>query len=195
LAAWTGIDALTHAIEGYVARGASPISDALNLHAIELVAAHLRPAVAGRREDLYRMLVASCVTGEGFHNAGLGLAHALANAVQGHHSVHHGATCGVFLPHVMDFNLIACPDKFARVARALGEPIDGLSTVAAARRSGAAVRELMADTGAPTTLRELGVEEPDVETLAAEAHAHFDRPPNPRASTVGQLAELYRAAA
>ena len=194
LAVATGMDALTHAIEGFVANGASPMSDALCLHATRLIAEWFRPAAAGRPDALYRMLVASCVAGCGFHNAGLGLVHALANTAQNHFPLHHGTTCGVLLPHVMDYNVIAVPGKFAQLARALGVNTGGLADVEAARRGVTAVTELMRDIGAADSLAGLGVSAGSFEQLAAEAPAHFDWAPNPRAATVKDAVSLYQAA-
>ena len=190
----TGMDALTHAIEGFVANGASPMSDALCLHATRLIAESFRPAAAGRPDALYRMLVASCVAGCGFHNAGLGLVHALANTAQNHFPLHHGTTCGVLLPHVMDYNVIAAPGKFAQLAQALGADIDGLPDYEAARHSVSAVTQLMQDIGAANTLSSLGVSADKFGELAEEATGNFDWAPNPRRATIGDAKILYAAA-
>jgi alcohol dehydrogenase len=155
----TGMDALTHALEGYVAVGATPMTDAINIKAIKLVGDYLRPAVAGDKEALYQMLIASCLAGIAFHNSGLGLVHALANTAGGYFPVHHGVTNSIILPHVMEFNLIANQRKFADIASALGENIEGLSEREAALSSVVAVNQLAEDVGLPTTLSEIGVNE------------------------------------
>jgi alcohol dehydrogenase class IV len=194
IAAGTGMDALTHAIEGYVAQGANPLTDALNLAAVRMIGAHLRPAVAGDPDALYQMLIASCMAGAGFHDAGLGLVHALANTLGGHFGVHHGTANALFLPYVMEFNVPANPPKFAAIAAALGERVDGLSTIAAAKRAPAAVHELAADVGVPRTLTELNIPADAIGRLAEDALVQIDRPGNPRTNSRADLEALYRAA-
>ncbi|MGI8311749.1 iron-containing alcohol dehydrogenase [Saccharopolyspora hattusasensis] len=194
ITAGTGMDALTHAVEGYVAKGANPFTDALNLAAIKLIGTYLRPAVAGDGDALYQMLVASCMAGAGFHDAGLGLVHALANTLGGHFGVHHGTANALFLPYVMEFNVAANPPKFATIADALGERVDDLSTIAAAKRAPATVHELAADVGVPRTLTELSIPEDAIPRLADDALSQIDRPGNPRSNTKSDLEALYRAA-
>lgn len=194
IAAGTGMDALTHAIEGYVAKGANPLTDALNLAAIRMIGEHLRPAVAGRPESLYQMLVASCMAGAGFHDAGLGLVHALANTLGGHFGVHHGTANALFLPYVMEFNVVAAPAKFAAITEALGEPTSGLSVIAAAKRAPQLVHELARDTSVPRTLTELDIPSDAIPALAEDALVQMDRPGNPRPNTRADLEALYRAA-
>jgi alcohol dehydrogenase class IV len=195
VAAATGMDALAHAIEGYTTSGATPLSDALTLAAIRIVGRDLRPAVAGDLDARFRMLQASCLAGAGFHNVGLGVAHALSSIVGGHYPIHHGVITGLFLPHVMRFNLIANVDKFADVAEALGEVRGDLSQRAFAARAPEAVTELMLDIGVPTTLREVDVPESAFATIAAEAGGHLDAPGNPRRNTAADLEEICRQAA
>ncbi|BCB75305.1 L-threonine dehydrogenase [Phytohabitans flavus] len=194
IAAGTGMDALTHAIEGYVAKGANPLTDALNLAAISAIGRHLRPAVAGDSTALYEMLIASCMAGAGFHDAGLGLVHALANTLGGHFGVHHGTANALFLPYVMEFNVPANPPKFAAIAVALGEPTAGLSTIAAAKRAPALVHELAADIGVARTLTELNIPADAIPQLAEDALTQIDRPGNPRSNSKADLEALYRAA-
>jgi len=194
VAAATGMDALAHAVEGYTTKGSTAMSDALCLAAIRLVGRHLRPAVAGDPDALYQMLLASCLAGAGFHNVGLGLAHALSSTVGGHYRVHHGVITGLFLPHVMRFNLIANPRKFADVAQALGEPRGGLSERAYAGRAPEAVAGLMVDIGVPLTLRDVDVPEDAIPAIAEEALDHIDRPGNPRRNNRDDLEALCRSA-
>jgi alcohol dehydrogenase class IV len=194
ICAATGLDALTHAIEAYVCTGQNPFSDALNLYAIELIGEHLRPAAAGNRDSLHQMQIAACLAGSGFHNAGLGIAHALANTIGGHFSVHHGVTNGILLPHVMKFNLIACPGRFARIAEALGERIDGLTKMQAAERAVQAVKDLIADIDMPARLRDLKVTEDLFDQMAREALDQLDRPANPRKNTENNLRAILAAA-
>lgn len=190
----TGLDALTHALEGYISQFANPVTDALNLHAIRRVGQFLRPAVAGDRQALFEMLVTSCIAGVGFHNSGLGIVHALANTMGGHFAIHHGVANAILLPHVMEFNLISNPQKFADIAAALGENIDGLSIREAAGRAVTAVRQLMVDVDIPTTLRQAGISEEKIPQMAQESLDQIDRPANPRRNNAKDLEKLYRAA-
>jgi alcohol dehydrogenase class IV len=194
VAAATGMDALAHAIEGYTTLAASPISDALCLTAMRAIGSSLRPAVAGDPDALYRMLQASCLAGAGFHNAGLGLAHALSSILGGHYHVHHGVATAIFLPHVMRFNVEADVGKFADVASALGEFRGERSHRELADLAPDAVAALMSDTGLPTTLREVDVPEDRFAEMAEEALDHIDRPGNPRANDRDDLEQLYRRA-
>ena len=195
VAAATGMDALAHAIEGYTTAGATPLSDALCLQAIRIVGADLRPAVAGDLDARFRMLQASCLAGAGFHNVGLGLAHALSSIVGGHYPIHHGVITGLLLPHVMRFNLIAKQAKFADVAAALGEVRGDASERVFAARAPEAVAELMRDIGVPATLREVNVPESAFATIAEEAIGHLDAPGNPRRNRREDLEAICRAAA
>jgi alcohol dehydrogenase class IV len=195
IAAATGLDALAHAIEGYTTAGANALSDALCLGAVRAVGRWLRPAVAGDEQARFEMLQASCLAGAGFHNVGLGLAHALSVALGGRYPVHHGVATALFLPHVMRFNLIAREDKLADVAEALGEARGDLSQRAFAARAPEAVAELMADVGLPTTLRELDVPEAAFAQIAEEALGQLDRPGNPRRNGRADLEDLCRRAA
>jgi len=190
----TGVDALTHAIEGYIAKGANPFSDALNLYAIKIISEHLRPAVAGNRASLYQMLVASSIAGVGFHNAGLGLVHAMANTMGGHFNIHHGVANSILLPHVMEFNLISQVNKFAEIAEALGENVTGITRREAAGKAIEAVKLLMADVRIPLKLREVGITEDVIEQMAQESLSALDRPGNPRSNTQKDIEALYRNA-
>lgn len=195
IAATTGMDALTHAIEAYVAKGANPVTDAINLGAIELIGQNLVAASRGEKEALYNMLVASSMAGIGFHDAGLGAVHALANTLGAHFGVHHGTANALFLPYVMDFNLPSAPDRFARIARALGEDVSGLSPEEASLRAAAAVHRLAEETGVPRRMSELNVPEDAIERLAQDALQQADLPGNPREVSYDDLVELYRRAA
>jgi alcohol dehydrogenase class IV len=195
VAAATGMDALAHAVEGYTTLGATPLSDALCLAAVRIIGRQLRPAVAGDPDALYQMLHASCLAGAGFHNVGLGLAHSLASVLGGHYPVHHGVATGLFLPHVMRFNLISNLEKFGDVAEALGEVRGERSTRAFAARAPEAVAQLMADIGVPLTLGELEVPASAFPRFAEEALDHLDRPGNPRRNDRADLEELCRQAA
>jgi alcohol dehydrogenase class IV len=190
ICAATGLDALTHAVEAYVCTGQNPFSDALNLYAIELIGTHLRPAVAGNGESLHQMQIAACLAGAAFHNAGLGIAHALANTIGGHFRVHHGVTNGILLPHVMKFNLIASPERFARIAKVLGEGTANLTAMQAAEKAVLAVRTLIADVDMPARLRDLNVTADLFDQMAREALDQLDRPANPRKNTEANLKSI-----
>ena len=194
IAATTGMDALTHAIEAYVSKGANPVTDAINIGAIEIIGQNLVKASQGDEEALYNMLVASSMAGIGFHDAGLGAVHALANTIGAHFGVHHGTANALFLPYVMDFNVSSSPARFARIARALGEDTTGLTDEQAAERSAAAVHRLAADTGVPRKLSEVGVPADAIDRLAADALVQADLPGNPRETTLEDIKALYRKA-
>ncbi|GAA3774050.1 lactaldehyde reductase [Microbacterium kribbense] len=195
IAATTGMDALTHAIEAYVAKGANPITDALVLGAIEMIGKNLVAASQGDPDALYGMLVASSMAGMGFHDAGLGAVHALANTLGAHFGVHHGTANALFLPYVIDFNIPAAPARFARIAAALGEDITGLSEADAAQRASVAVHRLAEQTGVPRRLAEVNVPVDAIPRLAADALTQADLPGNPRAVTLEDLVALYTKAA
>jgi alcohol dehydrogenase len=190
----TGMDALTHAIEGYISKNANPMTDALHIRAIQMVGKYLRPAVAGDKEALYQMSIASCIAGMAFHNSGLGLVHALANTAGGYFPIHHGVTNAIILPIVMEFNLISNPRKFADIAVALGENIEGLSEREAAGLAVKVVRQLGKDVDLPTKLSEIGIQPDIIPQMAQDALSAIDRPPNPRRNTVKDLEALYRSA-
>ena len=130
--------------------------------------------------------------GIGFHNAGLGLVHAMSNTVGGAFGTPHGVTNAIILPHVMAFNVAADPERFAVVAEAMGEPVDGLSARAAADRGVAAVRQLSRDIGIPATLGEIGVDPAAIPELAQAAALANDAPTNPRGFTVQDIVRLFQ---
>lgn len=195
IAATTGMDALTHAIEAYVAKGANPVTDAICLGAIELIGRNLVAASRGDEGALYNMLVASSMAGIGFHDAGLGAVHALANTLGAHFGVHHGTANALFLPYVIDFNIPAAPARFARIAQALGEDTRGLSEADAAARASVAVHRLAAETGVPRRMSELDVPADAIPGLAHDALTQADLPGNPRDVTLDDLIALYERAA
>ncbi|MBT4268611.1 MAG: iron-containing alcohol dehydrogenase [Deltaproteobacteria bacterium] len=177
----TGMDALVHAIESFISVGASPISDGLALEAIRLCGENLRNFYANpdNLEAASNMMLASTLAGVSFANARLGCIHAIAHALGGYYNIAHGVACAVLLPFGMEYNLIANPEKFARIASAMGEKIDGLGQMNAARRSVDAVRSLLKDLGIPETLTEQGVKSEDIPQVsrnAAETGIHFSSP-------------------
>jgi len=196
MVASTGMDALCHAVESYTSQAAQPVSDAFNLHAMELVGTHLRPAVAnGNLADLTGMAMASMLAGMGFNNTRTTLVHAMSHAVTGHAQVPHGIANAILLPYVLEFNVIGDPRKHADIATALGEETEGLSLVETARLAVDSVRELADDVGIPHGLREVGVTEAMLEALADDAmKSALGVALNPRRPSRDDVLALYRTA-
>lgn len=195
LTAATGMDALTHAVEAYVSTIATPITDACALQAIKLISKYLRPAVANGEniEARDKMAYAEYLAGMAFNNASLGYVHAMAHQLGGFYNLPHGVCNAILLPQVCDFNLIACPERFADIAVALGENVKGLSTVEAANKGIAAIRTLAKGVGIPAGLAELGVKEADLETMAKNAQKDACMLTNPRKATLQQVIDIYKA--
>jgi len=196
LTANTGIDALTHAIEAYVSVAATPITDINALRAIRMISTALRASVASRTniEAKTQMAMASLLAGVAMSNAILGAVHAMAHPLGGLLNLPHGEVNSILLPHVMRFNLIACMDRYADIARALGEKVDGMSTREAAERSIVAVEKLCQDIGAKRKLSEIGLQEEYILQLSKAAAEDVCLITNPRDATVEEIAEIYRAA-
>ena len=197
LTAATGMDALTHAIETYINNACQPISAALALEAIRLIGRHLRTAVTNGRllSSRYAMMLAATLAGMAMNSTRLGAAHALAMPLGSWHlRVPHGLANAILLPHVMMFNLVAAVPRFADVARALGEPTEGLSERAAAERAVEAVRRLNADIGITGGLSQFGVTEADIPRVCAEAMKSGNIAVNPRLIRVEDLEAICRAA-
>jgi alcohol dehydrogenase len=191
----TGMDALCHAIESYTSHLAQPVSDAFALHAIELIARHLRPAVAnGNLLDLSGMATASTLAGLAFNNTRTTLVHAMSHPLSGHARVPHGVANAILLPHALEFNLIGNPERHADIAAALGEDTDGLSEMEAARLVLDAVQELAADVEIPHDLRQVGVTEALLDRLADDAMKSGGIPLNPRRVSRDDVLRVYRAA-
>jgi alcohol dehydrogenase class IV len=197
LAAATGMDALTHAIESFVSTNSQPFSDALGLHAIRLIGEYLRPSVANgaNQEARSQMAMASTLAGVAFSNAGVGLVHAMAHPLGGRYDLPHGVANAILLPLVMNFNLIARLEKFGQVAQALGEKVEGLSAVDAGKKAVEAVRQLSADVGIPGRLSEAGVKAEGIGQLAADT-MNMKRALgfNPRVVKVEEVERLFREA-
>lgn len=196
LTAATGMDALTHAIEAYLSTIATPITDVCALKAIELISKWLRPAVANgdNIEPRDKMAYAQYLAGMAFNNASLGYVHAMAHQLGGLYNLPHGVCNAILLPAVCDYNLIACPQRFADIAMALGENIEGLSPIAAAERANAAIRRLSRDIGIPKGLEELGVKEKDLETMARNAQKDACQATNPRHADLQQVVGIFKSA-
>ncbi|MFL5274095.1 MAG: iron-containing alcohol dehydrogenase [Anaeromyxobacteraceae bacterium] len=196
LTAATGMDALTHAVEAYVSIAATPITDACAIKAIELIAEYLRPAVAnGANLDARdKMAYAEYLAGMAFNNASLGYVHAMAHQLGGLYNLPHGVCNAILLPAVCEFNLIAAAKRYGDVAMALGECVDGLAPVDAAAKGIAAIRKLAKAIGIPAGLKELGVKEADLATMAENAKKDACQLTNPRTATLQQVVEIFKAA-
>jgi alcohol dehydrogenase len=196
LTAATGMDALTHAVEAYVSIAATPITDACAIKAIELIAEYLRPAVANgaNLEARDKMAYAEFLAGMAFNNASLGYVHAMAHQLGGLYNLPHGVCNAILLPAVCEFNLIAAAKRLGDVAVALGENIDGLPPVDAAAKGIAAIRKLSKAIGIPAGLKELGVKEGDLPTMAENAKKDACQLTNPRTATLQQVVEIFKSA-
>jgi alcohol dehydrogenase len=183
ITAFTGMDALTHAVEAYVSAKATPMSDTLALRAIELIGSNLRQAVGNgdNLEARSNMMLGSTIAGMAFANSSVGLVHAMAHALGGWFNIAHGIVNAVLLPPVMEYNLIACPAKYADIAVAMGENIEGLSDIEAAHISVEAIHDLSEDIGIPRDLKKLGADPSLVGQLADETENQRGAYPfNPR---------------
>ena len=196
ITASSGMDALTHAIEAYTSLPASPLTDALALHSIKLAAQNLAKAYANgdNLEARDKMMVASLMAGLAFSNADTAAVHAMAETVGGQFDCPHGLTCALFLPHVMNYNLIANPEKFSHIAEAMGENIAGLTVKEAAKKSVSAVKGLMEDLNITTNIKEFGVGKEDIPRLSKEAAENIGTLDNPRKLTEKDFRILFEAA-
>jgi alcohol dehydrogenase len=196
LTAATGMDALTHAVEAYVSTIATPITDACAEKAIRLIAQWLRPAVALGSNIAARdaMCFAQYLAGMAFNNASLGYVHSMAHQLGGFYNLPHGVCNAILLPAVCEFNMIACPDRFADIAEFMGVPTEGLSVTEAAAAGIAAIRELSASIGIPAGLKDLNVKEEDFKVMAENAKKDACQFTNPRTATLDQVIGIFKAA-
>lgn len=196
LTAATGMDALTHAIEGYVTKGAWTLTDMFELKAVELIARWLPVAVENGADTEARegMAVAQYIAGMGFSNVGLGLVHGMAHPLGAFYDIPHGVANALLLPYVMQYNMESSPAKFGDVARAMGVDTAGMDTRQAAQAAVDAVRALAVRVGIPQRLSSLGVREEDLPRLAASALADVCTPGNPRDTNAEEILALYREA-
>jgi alcohol dehydrogenase len=196
LAAATGLDALTHAIESFVSLGHNPLTDGHALSAARLVGTALRRTVEHPRDTHARLLMAqaSMEAGLAFSNAILGATHAMSHQVGGLLDLPHGVVNGVLLPHVIRFNAVAVPERFAALAQAMGLPVHGVPSDVAAEMLADHIGELAGAVGAPRRLRELGVQAENINWLAASALRDACLSTNPRAASRADIAALFWAA-
>ncbi len=196
LTAATGMDALTHAVEAYVSTAANPITDACAEKAISMITEWLSPAVANGEnlEARDAMAYAQYLAGMAFNNASLGYVHAMAHQLGGFYNLPHGVCNAILLPHVCEFNLIACPDRYAKIAQLMGVNTDGLTVTEAAFAAIDAIRELSASIGIPSGLTELGVKEADHAVMAKNAQNDACMLTNPRKANEAQVIDIFKAA-
>ncbi len=191
LTAATGMDALTHAIEGYTTKAAWEMTDMFHLEAIRLIAKNLRGAVENIPENREGMALAQYVAGMGFSNVGLGIAHSIAHTLGAHYDTAHGVACAMMLPIVMEYNQEYTGEKYREIARAMGvKGVDEMTAAEYRKAAVDAVKQLSKDVGIPQKNEKIRQE--DLDTLAADAYADACRPGNPRDTSIEELKELYR---
>ena len=190
LTAATGMDALTHAIEGYITKGAWELSDMFHIKAIEIIARSLRGAVENTAEGREGMALGQYVAGMGFSNVGLGVDHSMAHTLSAYYDMPHGKACAILLPTTMEYNAEYTGEKYKDIAKAMGvEGVDGMTQEEAAVD---AVKKLGEDVGIEMTLKGV-VKEEDIPQLAKDAYADACRPGNPRDTSVEDIEALYRS--
>lgn len=193
LTAATGMDALTHAIEGYITKGAWELSDMFHLKAIEIIAANLRGAVENTAEGRKQMALGQYIAGMGFSNVGLGLVHSMAHPLGAVYDTPHGVANAIILPTVMEYNAPSTGEKYRDIAKAMGvKGVDDMSLEEARKAAVAAVKQLGSDVGIPADLSEI-VKDEDVDFLAQSAYDDACRPGNPRDTSVEEIKALYRS--
>ena len=193
LTAATGMDALTHAIEGYTTKAAWEMTDMFHLKAIELIAGHLRGAVENTAEGREGMALAQYVAGMGFSNVGLGIVHSMAHGLGALYDTPHGVANAIILPVVMEYNAPYTGEKYQEIARAMGvEGVDAMTQEEYRKAACDAVRKLGQDVGIPADLKAI-VKDEDVQFLAESTFADACRPGNPRNTSVEEIAALYRS--
>ena len=191
LTAATGMDALTHAIEGYITKGAWALSDMFHIEAIRIIAESLRGAVANEKAGREGMALGQYIAGMGFSNVGLGIVHSMAHPLGALYDTPHGVANAIILPTVMEYNAPATGDKYKNIAKAMGvEGVDAMSVEEYRKAAIDAVKQLSLDVGIPADLKEI-VKPEDVKFLAESAYADACRPGNPRETSVEEIIELY----
>ena len=193
LTAATGMDALTHAIEGYITKGAWELSDMLHLKAIEIISRSLRGAVENTEEGRTDMALGQYIAGMGFSNVGLGIVHSMAHPLGALYDTPHGVANAIILPTVMEFNAPETGEKYREIARAMGvKGVDSMTQSEYRKAAVDAVKKLSKDVGIPADLKEI-VKREDIPFLAQSAYDDACRPGNPREVTVEEIAKLYES--
>ena len=191
LTAATGMDALTHAIEGYITKGAWELSDMFHIKAIEIIARSLRGAVENTDEGRADMALGQYVAGMGFSNVGLGIVHSMAHPLGALYDTPHGVANAIILPTVMEYNAPATGEKYRDIAKAMGvDGVDAMILEDARKAAIDAVKKLSADVGIPADLKEI-VKKDDIDFLSQSAFDDACRPGNPRETSVEEIKDLY----
>lgn len=195
LTAATGMDALTHAIEGYITKAAWEMSDMFEIEAVRMIARYLPIAVEEPSNPVGRngMAVAQYIAGMAFSNVGLGLVHGMAHPMGSLFDIPHGVANALLLPTIMEFNMPKCLDKYPQIAEAMGVDIKGLTKEEASQAAVDSVRALAVKVGIPQHLSELGISEKDIPGLAEQALADVCTPGNPRDVTLDEIKALYKS--
>lgn len=194
LAAATGMDAMTHAIEGYVTKGAWEMSDMLHIKAIEIIGRSLRESVTGDQRAREDMALGQYIAGMGFSNVGLGLVHGMAHPLSAWYNIPHGVACAALLPTIMKYNKDYTGEKYRAIAQALDIQESDTMEMAEVRQAACkAIDQLSKDVGIPATISELGVKLADIPSIAEDAFRDVCTPGNPRDTSVKEIIELYRS--
>ena len=193
LTAATGMDALTHAIEGYITKAAWEMTDMFHLEAIRLIGENLRAAVENTPAGREGMALAQYIAGQGFSNVGLGIVHSMAHSLGAVYDTPHGVANAILLPAIMEYNAPCTGEKYREIARAMGvQGVDAMSQEEYRKAAVAAVKQLAADVGIPADLKAI-VKPEDLQFLAESAYADACRPGNPRDTSVEEIVELYKS--
>ena len=193
LTAATGMDALTHAIEGYITKGAWELSDMFHIKAIEIIGRSLRGAVANTAEGREGMALGQYVAGMGFSNVGLGVDHSMAHTLSAYYDTPHGKACAILLPTVMAYNAECTGEKYKDIAIAMGvEGVEKMTQEEYRKAAVDAVRKLAEDVGIPTTLKGI-VKEEDIDALSQDAYNDACRPGNPKDVTLEDIKALFKS--
>lgn len=193
LTAATGMDALTHAIEGLITRGAWEMSDMFHIKAIELISKHLRGAVENTKEGREGMALGQYIAGMGFSNVGLGIVHSMAHPLGALYDTPHGIANAIILPTVMEYNAEVTGDKYKYIAKAMGvENVENMSVEEYRKAAIDAVKKLSSDIGIPSNLKDI-VKVEDIDFLAQSAYDDACRPGNPKETSVEDIANLYKS--
>lgn len=194
LCAATGMDALVHAVEGFITKGAWEMTDMLHLKAIEIIGRSLRKAVAGDAAAREEMSLGQYIAGMGFSNVGLGIVHSMAHPLSALYDIPHGKSCAMLLTAVLKFNAPAAGPKYGAIARAMGvEGVDQMSVEEATTAAIEAIQRLADDVDIPKSLSAAGVKEEDIQFLAESAAVDACTPGNPRDVTVEEIVEIYKS--
>lgn len=195
IAASTGMDALTHAIEGYITKGSWVMTDMLHLKAIQMIFANLEKAVLEKDpEAINNMGIAQYIAGMGFSNVGLGIVHSMAHQLGAIYDTPHGVANALLLPYVMKYNGEVCSDKYREIGTAIGLEMNGLTKEEVIEKLVNTVRELGVKVGCPTKLREVGAKEEDLQMLSEKALVDPCTGGNPRDTNVEEILEIYKEA-